>query len=83
MSEEAKRFDCMPFEEKLFYSIYEVADIFHCSPSKVRADVNRGLVTPVKVKPMVFTRGAIDEYAEKGVEYQRNRYRNKRMSSQT
>lgn len=77
MSEESKRFDCQPFEEKMFYSIYEIADIFHCSPSKIRADVNRGLLVPIKVKPMVFAREAIDEYTKNSTEYMRQRYQQK------
>lgn len=74
MSEESRRFVCQQFEEKMFYSIYEIADIFHCSPSKIRADVNKGLLTPIKIKPMVFARSAIDEYTKNSMEFMRLKY---------
>ena len=59
------------FEEKELYTLEEIARIFFCSPSKIRHDAYMGLITPVKIRPMIFAREAIDEYKVNGTSYQR------------
>ena len=59
--------------EKELYTTEDVARMFLCSPSKINHDAYKGLITPVKIRPMVFTRAAIEEYKEKGMEFQRKR----------
>lgn len=59
--------------EKELYTTEDIAKIFLCSPSKINHDVYKGLITPVKIRPMVFTKDAIEEYKQKGMEYQRKR----------
>lgn len=66
------------FEEKELYTLEEIAKIFFCSPSKIRHDAYMGLITPVKIRPMIFAREAIDEYKVNGTAYQRKRIEEKR-----
>lgn len=66
------------YESVCLDSISEIAEVVLCSPSKIRHDAYMGLITPVKIRPMIFAREAIDEYKVNGTAYQRKRIEEKR-----